>query len=136
MTAVHVRVIAGGEHYALPVDQVLEISELGEIAPVPGAPPEVMGVRNLRGQVIPVVDLATVLGVGDDAERERIVVTEVLGRRGGLAVTEIVDVGELGEENSEVESPYLSGAVLEGGDLVGIVDGAAILDAITPAAAR
>lgn len=133
MSAVYVRVIAGGEHYAFPVNDVLEISDLGEVAPVPGAPPEVMGVRNLRGQVIPVIDLATVLGLGDDADRERIVVAEHRGRRGGLAVTEIVDVGELAEATETVESPYLAGAILVDGALVGVVDVAAVLDGLSEA---
>jgi purine-binding chemotaxis protein CheW len=132
MSAVHVRVIAGGEHYALPVGDVLEISEVGEVSPVPGAPPTLTGVRNLRGQVLPVIDLATVLGLGDEADRERIVVTEDRGRRGALAVTEIVDVGELGETTAEAESPYVSGSLLVDGVLVGVLDVGAVLDALTP----
>ena len=54
MSGVHVRVRVAGEHYALPVEDVLEVAELRAITPVPGAPPAVLGVRNLRGQVLPV----------------------------------------------------------------------------------
>jgi chemotaxis signal transduction protein len=133
MSAVHIRVIAGTEHYAISVDHVLEIAEFGEVAPVPGAPPEVTGVRNLRGQVIPVIDLATVLGLSDDADRQRIVITEESGRRGGLAVTEIVDVSELPEAAEKAESHYLAGAVLVDGDLVGVLDVSAVLDALSVA---
>jgi purine-binding chemotaxis protein CheW len=131
MSTVHIRVIAAAEHYAIPVDQVLEVSEFGDVAPVPGAPPEVVGVRNLRGQVIPVIDLATVLGLSDDAERQRIVITEVGARRGGLAVTEIVDVGELAEATERPESPYLAGAVLADGALVGVIDVPALMNAVS-----
>jgi purine-binding chemotaxis protein CheW len=135
MSAVYVRVIAGREHYAIPVDQVLEISELGNVSPVPGAGPELMGVRNLRGSVVPVIDLATALGLADDTGRGRIVVTEAGGTRGGLAVTEIVDVGELPEATEEAESRHLDGAVLVDGQLVGVIDVGAVLGATTGAAA-
>jgi chemotaxis signal transduction protein len=132
MSRVHVRVLAGGEHYALPVAAVLEIADLGQVTPVPGAPSGVLGVRNLRGQVIPVIDLATMLGLSTEAESERIVVTDDGSRRAALAVTGTVDVGELGPSTEEVDSPYLSGAVLVDDALVGIVDVAELLAAVAP----
>jgi purine-binding chemotaxis protein CheW len=132
MSRVHVRVLAGEEHYALPVEAVLEIADLGHVTPVPGAPSGVLGVRNLRGQVIPVIDLATILGLSADADCERIVVTEDGDRRAALAVTSTVDVGELGLATEEVESPYLSGALLVEDALVGIVDVPALLAAVSP----
>jgi purine-binding chemotaxis protein CheW len=131
MSAVHARVKAGGEHYAVPVENVLEISELGDVAPVPGAPPSVLGARNLRGQVISVVDLASVIGIADDSERERVVVAEEGGRRCGIAVSEIVDVGDLEESLDEDDSPYLKGTTLIDGQLVGVVDVSAVFDAVT-----
>lgn len=132
MSRVHVRVLAGGEHYALPVEEVLEIAELGQVTPVPGAPSGVLGVRNLRGQVIPVIDLATMLGLSSEDGNERIVVAEDSGRRAALAVTATVDVGELGAATEEVDSSYLSGAVLVDGALVGIVDVPAVLAVVAP----
>jgi chemotaxis signal transduction protein len=135
VSEVCVRVLAGDEHFALPVSGVLSISELGEVAPVPGGPPELLGVRNLRGRVIPVIDLATMLGISDETDRKWIVVSELDGLHGGFAVTEIVDVGELGDATEEADSPYLSGAILVDGALVGVVDLAVILNALSPAAA-
>jgi purine-binding chemotaxis protein CheW len=132
MSRVHVRVLAGGEHYALPVAAVIEIAELGQVTPVPGAPSGVLGVRNLRGQVIPVIDLATMLDLSADAESQRIVVAEDGSRRAALAVTDTVDVGELGPATEEVESSFLSGAILVGDALVGIVDVPALLAAVAP----
>jgi purine-binding chemotaxis protein CheW len=132
MSRVHVRVLAGGEHYALPVSAVLEIAELGHVTPVPGAPSGVLGVRNLRGQVIPVIDLATMLGLSADDASERIVVTEDGTHRAALAVTDTVDVGELGAATEQVESHYLSGALLVEDALVGLVDVPALLAAVAP----
>jgi chemotaxis signal transduction protein len=85
--------------------------------------------------VIPVIDLARMLGLSSDAESERIVVTEDGSRRAALAVTETVDVGELGSPNEEVESPYMSGAILVDDALVGIVDVPALLAAVAAAEA-
>jgi purine-binding chemotaxis protein CheW len=132
MSGVHVRVRVAGEHYALPVEQVLEVADLGEIASVPGSPPEIAGVRNLRGQVIPVIGLATMLGLSG-GEPSRVVVAESGELRAGLVVDEVLDVGELPSASEQVESDYLLGACLVDGELVGVLD----LDAIlTPVGAR
>ncbi|HKB51971.1 MAG TPA: chemotaxis protein CheW [Solirubrobacterales bacterium] len=129
MSGVHVRVRVAGEHYALPVEQVLEVADLGEIAPVPGSPPEIAGVRNLRGQVIPVIGLATMLGLSGD-EPSRVVVAESGELRAGLVVDEVLDVGELPPASEQVESNYLLGACLADGELVGVLDVEAVLASI------
>jgi purine-binding chemotaxis protein CheW len=132
MSSMHVRVLAGGEHYAIPVAGVLEIAEHGDVSEVPGAPPEVLGVRNLRGQVIPVIDLAAGLDLQSSSDRERMVVVEDSGRLAAFAVDAVVDVGALGEATEEVDSPYLRGALLVDGALVGVVDVAALFARVAP----
>lgn len=129
MSSVHVRVRAGAEDYALPVDSVLEIAEVGEVAPVPGAPAEVLGVRNLRGQVIPVIDLASLFGLPTEAPCERIVVAEDGGRSAALAVEAVLDVTDVSAAE-ESDSPYLTGAALIDGTLVGLVDVEAVLTGV------
>lgn len=125
MSAVHVRVQVRGEVYAVPVEQVLEVAELGEVTPVPGAPANVIGVRNLRGEILPVVDLASVCGLGA-GEPARILVAEHAGHRVAFAVDEISDVNPLSEAEQETESDLLTGAALEAGSLVGVLDVARI----------
>jgi chemotaxis signal transduction protein len=128
MSAVHVRVRVGGEEYALPVTAVSEVAEYAEVTPIPGSPAHVLGAINLRGQVVPVLDLATVLGTGDAATaRGRIVIAEHGGVHAGLAVEDVLDVGELADGRAEAESPYLTAASLVDGRMVGIVDVAAVL---------
>ena len=134
MSAIHVRVRAGGEHYALPVEDVREIARMGRITPVPGAQAQVLGVWNLRGDVIAAVDLAAALGLvggaGDEApERGRILVAERGELRAGLAVDEVVDVGALPETIEPTEGSYLEGMVLVDRTPVGIVDVGALLAA-------
>jgi chemotaxis signal transduction protein len=59
----HVRLRVGREMYALPIENVLEVAELGDLTTVPGARAGVLGVRNFHGQVRPVFDLAHVFDI-------------------------------------------------------------------------
>jgi purine-binding chemotaxis protein CheW len=129
VSSLHVLVRVGNEHYALPVADVLEVAELGELTPVPGAGPAVRGVRNLRGQVLPVVDLAAALGLGGGDAR-RLVIAERDGRRAGLAVGSVESVETLPEASEGVDSPHVPGAALVDGALVGVVDVGSLLDAV------
>lgn len=130
MSSVHVWLRVGAEAYALPVENVLEVAELGSISPVPGAGPAVLGVRNLRGQVLPVFDLATVFGIGREGPPARLVVAEESGRRAGLAIDEVTDVAPLPEAAEEAESEFLVGAALVDDSLVGVVDVARVFEAL------
>ena len=127
-----VRVRIGDEEYALPVRHVPEIAELGEITPVPGAPAAVLGIRNLRGEVLPVFDLASVLAAAGEVAPRRIVVADVDGRRCALAVDAVTEVSELDAAEEGVDSPLLEGAVLVDGRLIGLLDVPALLDALAP----
>jgi chemotaxis signal transduction protein len=124
MTAegVYVSVEVGVEKYAIPVGNVIEIADAGEVTAVPGAGTAVSGVRNLRGTIIPVFRLAALLGLPAQAGGERIVVAECDGRRAALAVDAVADVGSLPAAKEETASELLAGAVLDQGVLVGIVD--------------
>jgi purine-binding chemotaxis protein CheW len=128
---VHVRFRVGDENFALPVTQVLEVADLGTVAPVPGAPSSVLGVRNLRGQVLPLIDLSALLGTSRrDGRADKLVIAEGEGRRAGLAIDEVTDVAELAGPLQETDSPFLSGSTLVAGDLIGILDIAGVFDAV------
>jgi purine-binding chemotaxis protein CheW len=135
VSRLHVRVRVADEHYALAVEDVLEVAELGDVTPVPGAGAAVLGVRNLRGQVLPVVDLATVFELSP-AQPERIVIAERGGLRAGLAVDAVDGVEDLPEASEEVESRHLAGAALADGALVGVVDVGSVLTAVEESNAR
>ena len=83
----------GKEEYGLPVLKVREIIKLMDITAVPQAPPHVKGVINLRGKVIPVVDLRLKfrLPSQDYTERTSIIVVEVAGTHGNILMGVIVD---------------------------------------------
>lgn len=77
-----------GEEYGVDVRQVQEIRRMGEITAVPRAPEFVRGVINLRGRILPVLDLKRKLGLGEVAgdRTARIVVVHVRDRLLGLLV--------------------------------------------------
>jgi purine-binding chemotaxis protein CheW len=128
MSDLHVRVRVVDEDYALPVADVLEVADIGEITPVPGAVDAVIGLKNLRGSVITVVDLATIMQLSAIAQRQRIVVAEDGGRQVALAVDSVVGVEPVPSSSETVESPHLVGAALIDGSLVGVIDVKSVLD--------
>lgn len=122
MGATSVRLRLGAETYAIDVEQVLEVAELDEVCPVPGSPAAVLGVRNLRGSVIPVLDLASLLGAALDRPPRRLIVAEREGNRTGLAVSEVSGVISLPDSLEPPATPHLSGATMVGETLVGVID--------------
>jgi chemotaxis signal transduction protein len=129
MSAMHVRVRCGGEHYALPVANVREIAQLDQVTPVPGALDAVLGVWNLRGDVMAVLDLATLLGLESSEEPARVLVAEDGELHVGIAVESVLDVRTLPEALEATDSELLSAAVLIERAPVGIVDVPAVLAA-------
>lgn len=88
---------AGEQLYGLPILSVQEVLRDVQIEPVPGVAEAVLGVLNLRGNVITVIDLRQRLGVpastpGADA---RIVVVEHRGESFGLLVDRVADVRKI-----------------------------------------
>jgi purine-binding chemotaxis protein CheW len=88
--------IAGRRHGA-PLSAVREVFALGPLTPVPGAPSAVAGLTNLRGQVIPVVDLGRLWGqtphrlhLGDP-----VVLVQSAEIRVGLVVDQVLGLSRL-----------------------------------------
>jgi purine-binding chemotaxis protein CheW len=84
----------GRETYGVPITLVHEIVRMPEITPIPDAEECVEGVINLRGKIIPVVDLRKRFGQTEVAAmgKNRILVTEVENRRVGLIVDSASEV--------------------------------------------
>jgi purine-binding chemotaxis protein CheW len=77
----------GAEHYGIGVSTVREIVDRPEITAVPEAPRDMVGVINLRDQVVPVIDLRTRLAIASPGGGNRLIVLEL----GGATVGGIVD---------------------------------------------
>lgn len=83
----------GSEEFAVPVSKIKEIIGWQEITPIPQTPAYLRGVINLRGKVVPVVDLRMRLGmeVAEYHSRTCIVVAQTEYADGGFPVGVIVD---------------------------------------------
>lgn len=77
--AQYVTLGVAGELFAAPVEQVQEILDMRPVAKLPQAPPNLLGMTDVRGEGIPVLDLRLTLGMADaeDTENTRIVVLRV-----------------------------------------------------------
>ncbi len=83
----------GAEEYGLPVLKVREIIKMMDVTAVPQVPAAIKGVINLRGKVIPVVDLRVKFGLPaqEASDRSSIVVVEVLAGSDRVMAGVIVD---------------------------------------------
>lgn len=81
------------EEYGIGILKVREIFGMMNITPVPQTPEFVKGVINLRGQVIPVVDLRLKFGMEEleYSERTSIIVVEIQGQAGKVQIGIVVD---------------------------------------------
>ncbi len=120
------------EKYGIKVMQVQEVLRMTEIAPVPGAPDYVLGIINLRGNVVTVIDTRLRFGL---PEREpdddtRIVIIEADNNVVGILVDSVAEVADL--RASEIEtapnvgndesSKYIQGVCSRGDELLILVD--------------
>lgn len=120
------------ETYSINVMQVQEVLRLTEIAPVPGAPDYVLGIINLRGNVVTVIDARRRLGLPPKEEDEatRIIVVEVDKHVIGMLVDSVAEVIELSSAEIEAapnvgndeSSKYIQGIASRDGELVIVMD--------------
>lgn len=103
----------GDEEYAVDVAQVQEIVRLVAITPVPRAPEHVEGVINLRGRIVPVVDLAVRLGLPkrERSASSRIVITQVGERTVGMLVDAVSEVLRLSTSAIEAAPDLLKASL-------------------------
>lgn len=104
----------GTEMFGVPISAVQEIVRVPEITRIPQAPDFVEGVVNLRGRIIPAVDMHKRLGTqaaGGDGRgvKSRILVVEAGGRLIGVIVDAVDEVIKLAEERVEPAPPMVSG---------------------------
>jgi purine-binding chemotaxis protein CheW len=120
------------ETFAFPVAFVQEILRVGAITRVPEAPYPVRGIVNVRGRVIPVVDLRLRLGLAavEPGAAARVLIATLRGRVIGLLVDAVAQVERL--DRMQVESlpadvvtehsEYITGVYPRGRDLLILLD--------------
>src|SRR3954470_6948977 len=95
--SLHVTFRVGSASYAVPADQVLHLESFESATHVPGAPAYVAGIVQVRGRLVPVVDLRTRFGLPaiDHALDRRVVVVQIGTRVAGLLVDSAREVVQI-----------------------------------------
>ncbi len=126
------------EEYAIPIEQVREIRAVESITKIPKAKSYVKGIMNLRGLIIPVIDVKEKLGLGSEgtnSSKQRILVADVNGSLTGLLVDEVDQVMRIQTKDIE-EAPqavleshnYIKGIVKNNEKLIVLIDAVAFLE--------
>ena len=97
--------VLGTEHYALDIMKVKEIRGYEAVTKIANAPPYIKGVLNLRGDVVPIVDLRIKFTIGEASYNEFtiVIMLNVLGRIVGIVVDAVSDVVTL--KHSDIMPP-------------------------------
>ncbi len=128
----YVTFILGNETFGINVMQVKEVLRYSDIAPVPGAPDYVLGIINLRGNVVTVIETSHRFGLPttETSDNTRIVIIESEGHEIGILVEAVAEVVYL--RQSEIEtapnvgnedsSRFIQGVCNRGDELLILVD--------------
>ena len=122
----------GEEKYALNILNVREIKTYGEVTPVAYSPEFIKGVMNLRGVVIPILDLRIKFDIGKKTydNHTTVIITTINQRHVGLVVDGVSDVLKINKDkisdtpgfNSTLDVEYLEGIADVGDEIVILVD--------------
>jgi len=120
------------ERYGINVMQVQEVLRVSEIAPVPGAPNYVLGIINLRGNVVTVIDTRKRFGLvsTDIDDSTRIIITEAEEQVIGIMVDSVAEVVDLKSNDIDVapnvgnedSTQFIQGVASLEGELLIIID--------------
>jgi purine-binding chemotaxis protein CheW len=130
--------LAGGL-FGIDTALIQEVSKVGAITPVRHAPAYVMGIRNLRGKIVTVIDLQArlELGTGDLTHESRILIVENAGEPVGLVVDGVSDTISINQADIKppppglhsIQAKNLLGVHRTGERIVSLLDPAVILQA-------
>lgn len=135
----------GDAEYSVDIMSVREIRGWARATSLPHSPPYVRGVINLRGSVLPVIDLALRLGLEaeEPTDRNVIIVVDAAGRSVGLRVDAVSDI--LSFSRSDLQTPpdmaadrdlgFVQSLTIVDGRMIRILDLAAVVPTARDAAA-
>ena len=133
----HVLFRVADAEYALPAGEVLQMDSYGGATPVPGTAAYVAGLVQIRGRVVPIVDLRVRFGLppGERTLDSRVVVVERGGRVVGLLVDSAREVSEIAPEDvqpppevvTQTSAGFVRAVARSGGRLLFLVDSAKVI---------
>lgn len=127
----------GREDYAIPLLIVREVISVPDTTPIPKSPSHFLGIMNLRGQVISVVDLRKKLKVDAKQDKEEaVIIVDIGGMNIGVVVDSINkvlafssdEVSEMPEVENQLNTQYIFGVYKKENSLTILLDIAKVLD--------
>ena len=122
----------GSEEYGVDILKVQEIRGYEKVTPIPRAPDFLKGVVNLRGAIVPVIDLRVKFGLPDPSYDALtvVIVLRIAGRIVGAVVDGVSDVVQLADHEMKeaprlgaiVDSSYLAGVATQGNRMILALD--------------
>jgi purine-binding chemotaxis protein CheW len=122
----------GREEYGVEILKIQEIKSFSAVTPLPNAPAYVKGVLNLRGTIVPIIDLRKKFGMPEEAYTHFtvIVVVQVLGKTLGFVVDAVSDVLTVAADaiqptpdlHGQLDTRFLNGLAQAGEKLVILLD--------------
>lgn len=120
----------GDELLSVPVEHVREFAPLRGLTPIPGCPPHIAGYMNLRGEILPLLDIRPLLQLGAGHPLREVMVVEFRDVRAGIAVSRVLDVTCLRPDDisplpaalSAVREQYGHAVARHGGRVVCMLD--------------
>jgi purine-binding chemotaxis protein CheW len=117
----------GDDSYAVPIDAAREVLAATTITGLPTAPPTVLGLCNVRGEIIPVFDTRMLLGLGPIPTMGAVAIIETALGPAGLAASDTGEAVELGDPVGQTDGAGTAGAFAIGDTLAVLIDVEALL---------
>jgi chemotaxis signal transduction protein len=123
----------GAERYALPVDQVKEVVAAPAVTPLPTAPGAVLGLVNLRGDVLPLFDVGRLVGSPSPADAAFVMVVDTPAGLACLPASGLPRLVELGPPSVSGLATWPGNVHTVDGEPVVLLDAGAIIGRAAPA---
>ena len=107
-----------GQPYALSIDCITEVALPQKFTHLPGSEPYVKGVMNLRGRVIPLIDLAEKLSLPSGGKKNKIIVAEISGKVQGFLVDDVASILELESIEPLEQETFVEGIARAAGEII------------------
>lgn len=117
--------------FGIDITVVSEIIKLEKITPIPNAPYYVEGIINIRGNVIPVINLHSLFNINAEGwnENSRVIIAETSDLKFGIIVESVYEVRKISREAVRpaptaviAGQEYIQGIILDGDDLIVLIE--------------
>jgi len=122
----------GKEIYGIPIEKTREVARFLQITSIPGTVPQIMGLMNLHGEILCIVDIKILLNIGNaiPTENSQVVVVKTIEGPVGIFCEEVIDIYSVLKKDIETPlstlssetSIYIQGQVQIDLGLMGILD--------------